>query len=103
MAAELSYETFATNLNTTFKIHVDDGEIVQAVLAKISELLISPGQERFSVVFRAPNQPFLSQGMRRLEHDQIGAFDLFLVPIGRDEQGIQYEAVFNRLRPPDPK
>jgi hypothetical protein len=32
-----------------------------------------------------------------MKHDSIGDFDLFLVPIGRDESGTFYEAVFNRL------
>jgi hypothetical protein len=35
--------------------------------------------------------------MYRMEHDVLGALDLFLVPIARDEDGFQYEAVFNRL------
>jgi hypothetical protein len=35
--------------------------------------------------------------MFRLEHDKIGAIDLFLVPVRKDEQGLYYEAVFNRL------
>jgi hypothetical protein len=29
-------------------------------------------------------------------HDAIGAFDLFTVPIRRDQHGLYYEAVFNR-------
>jgi hypothetical protein len=32
-----------------------------------------------------------------MKHESIGDFDLFLVPIGRDESGTFYEAVFNRL------
>jgi hypothetical protein len=30
-----------------------------------------------------------------MEHEEIGAFDIFLVPIGPDEQGLLYEAIFN--------
>jgi hypothetical protein len=30
--------------------------------------------------------------------DEIGAFELFIVPIRRDDQGFSYEAVFNRMR-----
>jgi hypothetical protein len=48
-------------------------------------------------VFRAANEPFLGQGMRRFEHDQMEDFDLFIVPIARDEEGTEYESVFNRL------
>jgi hypothetical protein len=33
-----------------------------------------------------------------VEHDRLGTFDLFLVPVGADETGVSYEAVFNRLK-----
>jgi hypothetical protein len=36
----------------------------------------------------------LPQRIYRLEHDELGALDLFLVPIGRDDSGVRYEAVF---------
>ncbi len=39
----------------------------------------------------------LGQGTFDLEHDQIGSFALFLVPIGPDAEGMRYEAVFNRF------
>ena len=55
-------------------------------------------QERFSIVFRGPREKPLQQGMYQLQHDQLGALELFLVPVGRDHEGLYYEAVFNRLR-----
>jgi len=30
----------------------------------------------------------------------MGEFDLFLVPIGEDDQGFRYEAVFNYFKTP---
>jgi hypothetical protein len=41
---------------------------------------------------------FLGQGGRKFEHDQMGHFELFIVPIGKDDSSFLYEAVFNRLR-----
>jgi len=29
-----------------------------------------------------------------MEHPGIGTFELFLVPIGPDEKGLRYEAIF---------
>jgi hypothetical protein len=29
-----------------------------------------------------------------MEHPEIGVFELFLVPIGPDEKGLRYEAIF---------
>jgi hypothetical protein len=48
----------------------------------------------FSLVFRGPLEPFVPQGIHRLEHAALGVLDLFLVPIGPDEAGMRYEAVF---------
>jgi hypothetical protein len=29
-------------------------------------------------------------------HEQLGEFEMFVVPVGRAEAGVQYEALFNR-------
>lgn len=97
MSAALTYEEFSKHLNTKFRIYITETETIDAELAEVSEHLVSPRQERFSIYFRTANETFLGQGLRRLEHDQMEAFDLFLVPMGRDEAGTTYESVFNRL------
>ena len=54
----------------------------------------SPGREPFSLEFlsrlphHAPQQTFT------VEHEQMGTFDLFLVPLGPSAEGHRYEAVF---------
>ena len=88
---------FLKHLKTKFRISVSDTDAVEAELTNVSEHLVSPRQERFSVIFRTPNEIFLGQGIRGFEHDEMGAFDLFLVPIERDDEGTYYEAVFNRM------
>jgi hypothetical protein len=97
MAAALTHEEFSKHLNTKFRIRISEEEAIDAELTEVSELLLSPRQERFSIYFRTANEPFLGQGMRGFEHDQMGAFDLFLVPMARDEEGTSYESVFNRM------
>jgi uncharacterized protein DUF6916 len=32
--------------------------------------------------------------IHRVEHEELGALDVFLVPIGPDQAGMCYEAVF---------
>jgi len=97
MAARLEHEDFAKHLNSTFRIRIDESQTVESQLTEVSELLLSPKQERFSLVFRTSNDFFLGQGQRPFEHDVMGKFELFLVPIGRGEDGTHYEAIFNRL------
>jgi len=93
----LTHEAFVSNLNTIFRVQVEGTSGVELELTEVSEHLQSANQERFSIFFRGPNEQFLGQGIQHLEHDQLKSLDLFLVPIGRNEQGTRYEAVFNRF------
>ena len=97
MATDLQHEEFLKHLNTKFRIRLSETETVEAELTEVSERLMSPRQERFSLVFRTANEILLEQGQRTFDHDAMGNFSLFIVPIGRDDEGTYYEAVFNRL------
>jgi len=48
----------------------------------------------FSLLFRGPANPRLTQGMHDLEHPRQPFTGLFLVPVGSDADGMLYEAVF---------
>jgi hypothetical protein len=54
------------------------------------------GQERaqFSLHFRGPATPVLPQGTYVVTHPALGDQELFLVPLGRDADGVRYEAAF---------
>lgn len=97
----LTHENFAALLNTKFKVEREDGPNIELHLEEVSELKVSARQEEFSIVFRGPGDTALGQGIRRLNHEQMGEFDLFLVPISRDAEGYRYESVFNRVRDPE--
>ena len=97
MTANLTHEEFSRHLNTRFVIRVNETQAIEAELNYVSEHLISPRQERFSIVFRTSSEVLIRQGLHRFEHDKMEAFDLFIVPIERDEEGTYYEAVFNRI------
>ena len=97
MNPRLEHDEFAKHLNSKFQIRINESQAIETELVEVSELLLSPRQERFSIVFRASNDIFLGQGQWPHEHEVMGQFELFLVPVGRDEDGSYYEAVFNRL------
>jgi len=50
--------------------------------------------EQFSVVFDCSDIQIFDQGVYRVSHPKLGDFELFLVPIFGDDQGVHYEAVF---------
>ncbi|MGI8917730.1 MAG: DUF6916 family protein [Pyrinomonadaceae bacterium] len=96
----LQHETFLKYLNTKFHISLDDSNTLETELIKVGEHQLSPHQERFSIIFQGPLVPRLSQGTYSVNHDGMGAFNLFIVPIEQDSQSVRYEAVFNRLIKP---
>ena len=55
----------------------------------------SSGRVPFSLVFRGPREPVLPQRIYRFENEALGDFELFIVPIGPDESGMRYQAVFS--------
>ena len=98
MEASLTQETFAKHANTEFQVSIDENTAVPLELIKVSELKLYPQQEEFALLFRGPLDVFLGQGIRFFKHDQMGQFEIFVVPIRQDNQGFYYEAVFNRIR-----
>lgn len=101
MAEKLTQEAFAKHLNTKFQAQLDAGQSVELGLIEVSELKRYERQEEFWILFLGPNESFLGQGMRLMKHDEMGEFDLFLVPIKQDAQGFYYEAAFNRISHPE--
>lgn len=98
MIEQWTRDVFAQHLHTPFQVHRTTVPPVTVELVQLTDAPSSPDAESFALLFRGPLSAFLGQGMYRFEHEQMGAADLFIVPVGRDQSGYTYEAVFNRLR-----
>jgi hypothetical protein len=98
MDDSLTHEAFAQYVNTKFHVSTDDTNQVELELAEVSELKQLKSHDQFAVVFRGPLKFFMPQGIRSFDHDKLGQFELFIVPIRQDGDGYYYEAVFNRFR-----
>src|SRR5262245_35090252 len=94
-------ESFSQYLNTKFFFHVESAEPVELELTQVAVRPSDPteqaGMERFSTFFRGPSNAFLPQATYEVSHPELGQILIFLVAIGQDENGFQYEAVFNRF------
>jgi hypothetical protein len=97
MPLELSSRDFAGCVHTAFEIEASAAERVKLELAEVTERNYSPELENFTLTFSGPLAPLLSQRSYRVSHEKLGTLDLFLVPLGPDGKGMQYEAVFNRF------
>lgn len=89
-------EDFSKHLNTKFSIPTDAPGVFELELIEVVSTLSTPRQEQFSIFFRGPLNIFLPQATYHFQHEGMGEVDLFLVPIGKEEDGFRYEAVFNR-------
>ena len=98
----LTVKDFHRVLGQTFWIQKETGEKVAAQLIEASLLgKQKPSVERgmgkrdpFSIVFQAQPQNLLKQQIYQVRHDELGALEIFLVPISADERGTRCEAVF---------
>lgn len=98
MAADLTEKEFARHLKTKFTAKIGeeniDLELIE-VKTYFPQAIEQGGMERFSVFFDGPADRRLPQQTYQLQHDAMGEFGLFLVPISEGENGLRYEAVFN--------
>ena len=85
-------ETFRPLLHEQFELVVDEETRFYVELTEVTESGTPAAARRsqFALVFSGPADPILPQRIYRLGHPELGAFDLFLVPLAAGS----YEAVF---------
>jgi hypothetical protein len=90
--------TFTELVGEPFRLLLDDGSALDLELVSVTPAPAHPGEARarapFSIVFCGPPDPVVPQRIYRLENESLGPVELFVVPIGPDDSGMQYEAVF---------
>jgi len=103
---DVSFGALAAQINSRFLVRDANGavqalELVEAELASGNGGFTSDeGVESFSLQFRGDATRPLEQNTYIFEHPGIGRFEMFIVPIGReDRMGCCYEAIFNRPPP----
>ena len=97
MTERITKEMFAESLKTKFRLQAETSDPIELELVELKEGTSSPRHEQFSLLFHGPQNSFLQQMIYQLDHEKLGRLELFLVPVGTDQQGFQYEAVFNRF------
>ena len=106
---QFKLETFAPLVGSKFRVYTEAAGFIELELVEATEFRghgskPAPGtglmQESFSVIFGGPDNRLLPQGMYAFEHEGLGRFELFIVPVGRKPGVFQYQAVFNRLIQP---
>ena len=95
----LVFEDFADKVGQVFAVSEQDVPAIPLTLTEAEPLparLAKPGMRPpFSLIFLAKDPRVLPQRLYRLEHNEMGELTIFLVPIGKDAQGVSYQATFN--------
>jgi uncharacterized protein DUF6916 len=88
--------SFQSYLNSIFEMETLQGT-VPLELQQISDFSAPKGGESFALLFRGGSHQ-LRQKTYTLRHPSLGTFQIFLVPVGADQNGAQgYLATINRL------
>ena len=91
---ELSLADFEGFVGEPYEIVFSDGTL-PVVLEKAQGLPRTMREAgAFRLEWRGPAEPSLAQSTYRFRRGEQ-LFDMFVVPVGRDERGTLYEAVFN--------
>jgi hypothetical protein len=93
----LTLDVFGAHLDTPFRAHHVAG-VLDLVLTQATPNARqdTDAQDNFALLFRGPSGHRLEQGTYKLTHEALGAFDLFIVPVGKATDAQHYEAIFNR-------
>lgn len=103
MLDHLTLDSFAPLIGQPFRLVLADGSSIDAVLESAREVPDSgwqpqsgrPARKPFTLLFLGRSQAVLPQSIYRFQHETLGELDIFVVPVGRTADGINYEAVFS--------
>jgi|ERR1700686_4242276 len=101
MPVNLTEAEFSKHVRSKFLLKLEQ-QTLELELVEVKGYLPGPndqtGMERFSIFFTGPRETPLRQSVYPLNHESMGEFEIFLVPIAGDERGFRYEAVFNYFK-----
>jgi hypothetical protein len=91
---------FTPHVGKPFPLRNGTNARAALVLSDARSLGSAPGpserSESFSLLFTSPERGHVPQAIYTLEHPELGAIKVFLVPVGpAPSSGMQYEAIFN--------
>jgi hypothetical protein len=93
----LTVDDFAATVGSPYACDSGATGTIELVLASATPAAAAATgapREPFSLLFVGPADPALAQATYLLTHAVLGELAVFLVPVGRDADGMRYEAVF---------
>ena len=91
----LRCEDFAAHLNSPFNMAAGDATTALELIAVTRLPQHARSRQPFSLLFRGAGTTVWPQGIYHLSRPGLEQLEIFLVPVGRDESGVRYEAIFS--------
>jgi hypothetical protein len=95
-SSPLSLDVFLRCLHDQFIVSLPGGDTYPITLVEASGLRAHPHLMRqpFQLKFTGPGPRYLMQATYTVNHARLGEVEWFLVPIGQEDGGFVYQAVF---------
>lgn len=99
-ADRLELSTFEPHVGETFVVDVQGGGSLEVTLVEAAPSQWQPAAgsglpHAFGLVFRSAPEVVLGQGLYPMRHPALGDLEIFMTPIARTADGIDYQAVFS--------
>lgn len=96
MTDAITIDTFRPLQDSTFTMEPAGEPPIDATLVEVRSVGAAQGggREPFALLFRARGDRVLPQATYRFGHDDLGQVDIFVVPVGRTADAVDYEAIF---------
>jgi hypothetical protein len=94
---QLTKDDFSGRIGETFNATAADGQTLTLTLQQVDALPRpedDKGREPFSLEFTEASSAHVPQQTVEIQHEDMGSYPLFVVPLGPSENGMRYEAVF---------
>jgi hypothetical protein len=101
MIQEFTRDEYAGCLDTDFIFSFSPEYKVIMKLIDVTEEKVRSRQSTYVLLFAAPEDTPVVQGMAPFENEKLGSGEIFIVPVGKDKRGVLFESVFNKLMDPD--
>jgi hypothetical protein len=97
---EFTAEVLRPHVDSVFHVNLEDGRVFDLMLEEVKvtvEKHVSPRMARdaFSLFFVGPENVMMEQATYTITHEELGGpWPIFIVPVGRRNKTVLYEAAF---------
>lgn len=94
----LTADHFLQYVGDTFKVTTYSDHTISFTLREVNRYKSQSAvlkREPFNLVFSGPMQPIIPQATYQFNHSVMGMMEIFIVPVGKDQESIFYEAIFS--------